>query len=153
MAVGVVKWASRRGWGSSTRIAPSFCLECIAQGRSSNWLHRRFGRIELSRPLETKRGAPIGHIAAGEGGRTAPTVDLSAYDKLWLLFDYWCDSWFMLYFKRPGRRIGQRYENRPQRRAGGQVRRGAVASPAAFLYLRNWHNAVNLHGVWGRAPR
>ena len=67
----------------STRVAPSFYLGCVAAlRRPSNWLHRRFGRVKLPRPLETAPGDPEGRLATREGSRTAPVVNLPVADAL-----------------------------------------------------------------------
>ena len=60
--------------GSWPRVAPIFYLECIADRRPSNWLHRRFHRVKLPRPLKTSLGDPCGRAGNSEGGRTAPNV-------------------------------------------------------------------------------
>ena len=60
------------------RVTPIFCLECIANRRPSNWLHRRFHRVKLSRPLKTLIGAPRGRTGTSEGGRTAPNARQSS---------------------------------------------------------------------------
>ena len=67
------------GPAGGPRVTRTFCLECIARcphagGRPSNWLHRRFDRAVLPRPLETEKGAPCGRRGMAEGGRTAPTA-------------------------------------------------------------------------------
>ena len=60
--------------GNSSRVAQTFCLECIARGRPLNWLLRRFYRVRLPWPLETSVGAPCGRTGNDEGGRTAPNI-------------------------------------------------------------------------------
>jgi len=71
--------------GRSSRVAPSFCLGCVAIRRPSNWLHRRFYRAVLSRPLETSQGDPTGRTATREGGRTAPSITQTTCDVVLLL--------------------------------------------------------------------
>ena len=69
----VVFLTEPRGWGSPHRVTRTFFLGCIARRRPSNWLHRRFYRAVLPRPLETPKGVPDGRIGMAEGGRAALT--------------------------------------------------------------------------------
>src|SRR5581483_1274655 len=51
------------------RVTPTFCLGCTAgPKRSSNWLHRRWPRVLLPRPLETTAGVSCKRSGWEEGG-------------------------------------------------------------------------------------
>ena len=61
-------------WAVVGRVSRTFYLGCTAsEKRSSNWLHRRFYRVMLPRPLETTAGVCEERSGWEEGGRDSTT--------------------------------------------------------------------------------
>jgi hypothetical protein len=77
--------ASREAGSRSYRVALAFYLGCLAWRRASNWLHRRFYRAKLPRPLETQKGVP--RRAHRHGGRWPDSLNDSSnsFDPIQLL--------------------------------------------------------------------
>lgn len=138
---------------SSTRVAPSFCLGCIAWRRPSNWLLRRFGRGGLSRSLETTQGDSVDRTATREGDRTAPNVICTNRQReapLCSCVDFSGGSCAMFHSAWTEDRATVGTD--PSAEPGAKTEGGRLALPTAFLRLRDWHESDKSRGAGGWPP-